>query len=74
MSRLPAVTPREMVRALKRAGFIEHHQKGSHLYLWHPDHSRMTVVAMHAHDLKRSLMKEILRQAGLTEEQLRELL
>lgn len=37
MSRLPAVTAREMVRALKRTGFVEHHQKGGHQYLWHPE-------------------------------------
>jgi predicted RNA binding protein YcfA (HicA-like mRNA interferase family) len=74
MSRLPTITPRDMVRALKRAGFVEHHQKGSHLYLWHPERQRMTTVAMHAKDLKRSLMKVILDQAGLTEDELRKLL
>jgi len=44
MSRLPTIKPIEAVRALKKAGFIEHHQKGSHLYLWHPDQERMTAV------------------------------
>jgi hypothetical protein len=34
----------------------------------------MTTVAMHAKDLKRSVMKAILDQAGLTEDELRELL
>jgi len=29
---------------------------------------------MHGKDVKRSLMKEIIRQAGLTEDQFRELL
>ena len=37
MSRLPSVRPRELVAALERAGFVRHHQKGSHLYLWHPE-------------------------------------
>jgi predicted RNA binding protein YcfA (HicA-like mRNA interferase family) len=71
MSRLPTVTPREMVRAFKHAGFIEHHQKGSHLYLWHPERKIMATVAMHAKDLKRPVMKAILDQAGLSEDELR---
>lgn len=74
MSRLPTLRPRDVVAALKRAGFLEHHQKGSHLYLWHPAMRRMTAVAMHATDLPRGTLHVILQQAGLTEEMLRELL
>ena len=74
MSRLPAVTPRQMVAALKRNGFQEHHQRGSHLYLWNPTTERMTTVAMHARDLKRGTMKQILNQAGLTDDEFRDLL
>lgn len=74
MSRLPTPRPREVVSALKRAGFIEHHQKGSHLYLWHPTRRLMTSVPMHCSDLHRGLFKAILKQAGLSEDQFRELL
>ena len=74
MSRLPTVTPRQMVAALKRAGFLEHHQKGSHLYLWNPTTERMTTVSMHARDLKRGTMKSILDQAELTDDEIQELL
>ncbi len=74
MSRLPTLKPRQLVAALRRAGFVEHHQSGSHLYFWHPDQLRMTSVAMHPRDLKRGTVKAILSQAGLTEEDLRRLL
>jgi mRNA interferase HicA len=74
MNRLPTLQPRQLVAALKRAGFIEHHQTGSHLYLWHPVRERMTSVPMHARDLKRGTAKAILKQAGLTEAELRDLL
>lgn len=74
MSRLPTVTPRQMVAALKRASFVEHHSRGSHLYLWNPTTKRMTTVSMHARDLKRGLMKKILGQAGLTDDEFQELL
>jgi predicted RNA binding protein YcfA (HicA-like mRNA interferase family) len=65
---------RELVAALKRAGFVEHHQTGSHLYLWHPTKKRMTSVPMHPGDLKRGTTQAILKQAGLTEADLRHLL
>jgi len=68
------VRPRVVVAALKRIGFIEHHQKGSHLYLWHPQQLRMTSVPMHPGDVKSGTLRAIVKQAGLTDEQFRELL
>jgi predicted RNA binding protein YcfA (HicA-like mRNA interferase family) len=74
MSRLPTVTPRQVVRALKRAGFEEHHQRGSHLYLRHPESRRMTSVPMHPGDLPRGTLQAILRQVEITTEVFAELL
>lgn len=74
MIRLPVVTPSEIVKALKRAGFVERHQKGSHLFMWNEYKKRMTTVALHAKDMPRPMMKEILKQAGITEEKFRDLL
>lgn len=74
MSRLPAVRPRELVAALERAGFVRHHQKGSHLYLWHPEKRRMTTVPMHPGDVHSGLLRAILRQADLTEAEFLDLL
>ncbi len=68
MTRLPTVTARALVMALKRAGFVEHHQRGSHLYLWHPIRDILTSVPMHPGDLARGTLRAILRQAGLMEE------
>lgn len=74
MSRLPALKPGEMVKALKKAGFVEDHQKGSHLYLRQSATGRTTAVPTHPGDLKRPLMKKIIRDAGLAEEEFRQLL
>lgn len=74
MSRLPTVTPRQVVKALKKAGFEEHHQRGSHRYLWHPGKRRMTSVPMHARDLPRGTLRAILRQVDLTAEEFQKLL
>mgnify|MGYP003395415901 CR=1 FL=1 len=74
MSRLPNITAKVMARALKRDGFVEHHQKGSHLYFRHAEKRLMTGVPMHPGDLRRSLMKEIIKQAGLSEAEFSKLL
>jgi predicted RNA binding protein YcfA (HicA-like mRNA interferase family) len=69
MSRLPALKPREVVSALKRAGFIEQHQRGSHLFLWNPVSRKVTSVPIHSKDLKRPTLKGIIKQAGLSEDE-----
>ncbi len=72
--RLPTLTAKEVVAALKRGGFREINQKGSHLYLWHESKKLLTGVPMHPGDLGRGLVKKIINQAGLTEETFRSLL
>lgn len=75
MTRLPSLRAREVIAALKRAGFVESHQRGSHLYLHHPERGLLTSVPVHSgRDLKRGTVRAILSQAGLTEEALRALL
>jgi predicted RNA binding protein YcfA (HicA-like mRNA interferase family) len=60
-------TPREVLSKLKRAGFAEVRQTGSHLFLRHPD-GRLTFVAMHRGDIPQGTLQKILKQAHLTEE------
>jgi len=74
MSRLPTLTPRQVVAALLRACFEELSQTGSHLHLRHPVTKHRTLVAIHARDLKRGTLSRIIKQAGLTEEEFRSLL
>jgi len=65
-------TPREVIAKLKRAGFEEVRQTGSHLFLRHAD-GRLTFVAMHRGDIPIGTMRKILKQANLTEDQFQEL-
>jgi len=74
MTRLPMLSARKIVAALKRAGFEEVNFKGSHLYLHHSTKDVETCVPMHSGDLGRALVRAILQQAGLTEEEFRQLL
>jgi predicted RNA binding protein YcfA (HicA-like mRNA interferase family) len=75
MSGLPVVRPRQLIRALERAGFFVHHIRGSHHYLRHPDKPGvLVVVPVHNRDLKRGTLRAILRDSGITAEDLRDLL
>ncbi|MGH8656095.1 MAG: type II toxin-antitoxin system HicA family toxin [Gammaproteobacteria bacterium] len=66
MSRLPALKPDEVVRKLQSVGFEIDHITGSHYIMQHPDGPR-TVVPYHAgRDIKRGVLRAIIRQAGLT--------
>jgi predicted RNA binding protein YcfA (HicA-like mRNA interferase family) len=69
--RLPVLKPREVLRALLRAGFEIHHQAGSHAQLRHAQkpHLRVTVPRHDRFDLPLPVLKSILRQAELTVEE-----
>jgi predicted RNA binding protein YcfA (HicA-like mRNA interferase family) len=73
--RLPALSPRQVLRALQRGGFFIHHTTGSHHILKHPDkpHLRVT-LPFHNRDLKRRTLDSIIEQAGLTSAEFRQLL
>lgn len=64
--------PKDVVKALKKLGFIELRQKGSHLFLERDGQG--VVVPIHNQDLKRGTLRSILKMAGIGESELRELL
>jgi predicted RNA binding protein YcfA (HicA-like mRNA interferase family) len=59
------MTPREMITLLKKNGFEEVSQNGSHIKLINRSTNRQTIVPYHAKDLKKGLEQQILKQAGL---------
>jgi predicted RNA binding protein YcfA (HicA-like mRNA interferase family) len=76
MSRhLPAVSGRQLVRALQRAGFVVLRQKGSHVSLEKrtADGYWRTIIPMHR-EIRSGTLSDILNQSGITKDQLRELL
>jgi predicted RNA binding protein YcfA (HicA-like mRNA interferase family) len=74
MSKLPALTGREVVEALVGAGFVVVRTRSSHHFLRHPD-GRTTVVPVHAGEtIGPGLMSKIPRDCGLTREEFATLL
>ena len=65
MSRLPRLRGREVVAALRKAGFDVVRSKGSHHFLVHPD-GRRTVVPLHAGEtIGPGLLGKILKDADM---------
>lgn len=69
MTKLPTTSPKQVVKVLLRAGFETQHQVGTHLGFFDPRTRRRILVPLHAGDLHRELLKRILNQAKLTEDQ-----
>ncbi|MBU3925606.1 type II toxin-antitoxin system HicA family toxin [Patescibacteria group bacterium] len=60
--RLPTLKAKDLIRVLRKLGFYEARQKGSHLCLKHPD-GRFTLVPCHGgEDVDRGLLRQILRE------------
>ena len=69
MTRLPALKPREVVTILEALGFVEIRQRGSHKQFRHPD-GRVTTVPFHAgRDISPILLRQIIKDIGLTPEE-----
>ena len=74
MSKLPVLTGDKLVAALAKAGFELIRQRGSHVYLKHPD-GRSTVVPVHkGQTIGRGLLGSILRDVEINREDLLNLL
>jgi predicted RNA binding protein YcfA (HicA-like mRNA interferase family) len=75
MSRWPDVSGADLVKALRKAGFVVLRQKGSHVSMEKVDaagHLR-TVISTHR-EIRRGTLHDILKQTGLSRDELRELL
>ena len=63
-----ALRAREIVQKLGRAGFSFRRQSGSHARYTHAD-GRGVTIPMHPGDVPVPVVRSILRQAGLSEEE-----
>ena len=61
MKKLPFLTAKQVIRTLKRFGFQEDRQKGSHLVLMNSLTKRRTVIPIHpGKTIKKPLLKTII--------------
>ncbi len=73
MSKLPIVSGKELCKALRKIGYSIDHQTGSHIILRNenPPHRRLTIP--NHKEIAKGTLRSILRQSGLTVEELGEL-
>lgn len=68
MSRLPSLTPKEVIKKLQKLGFVEDHVTGSHVVLFNPETKHRAVVPYHIKDLPKGTLAAILRESGISRE------
>ncbi len=72
-SHLPALKPRELIRAIERMGFhLLRRSKGSHVQYEHRDGRRTTIPVHKGRDLGPGLLRKILRDIDVDVDELRE--
>ena len=74
MSKLPRIKPKQLIKTLKKAGFIFDHATGSHYIFYKENLSYPITVPFHGKDLKVGTLSAIIKQAGISVDELIELL
>lgn len=72
--RLPPVRPKDLIKALERKGWLLDRIRGSHHILVHAEQRRALTIPVHNRELKTGTLASILRVAGISRDELRELL
>jgi len=71
-SDLPAVKPRQVIKALKKIGFEFYRQKGSHqIYV---SGNKQVIVPYHNKDLKKGTLFNIIKGTGLSVDEFKQFL
>jgi predicted RNA binding protein YcfA (HicA-like mRNA interferase family) len=66
MSKLPLISGKSMCSLIEKIGFFRVRQKGSHVFMTHPDGRNVVVPVHKGEDLGRGLIRTILKEADLT--------
>ncbi len=74
MSKLPAISGKELCKILRNVDYFIDHQTGSHIILRrrNPPHRRLTVPDHK--EIAKGTLRAIIRQTGLTVDEFKELL
>jgi len=68
------LSARKVIRALENIGFRQIRQKGSHLFMWHPD-GRTTLIPIHPGEkIGKGMIRKIINDAELTRDEWFELI
>ena len=74
MPKIPIITSKKLIKALLKNGYYIDHQTWSHIIFYKNDFNNPIVIPDHNKDLKLWTLKSILKQAGLSTDDLLEML
>ncbi len=74
MPKLPSLTPHKVIRVLEKKGYVLDRVKGSHRIYLKTETKQRVIVPFHKKDLPQGTLLEILRQAGISRDELVDLL
>ena len=66
MSKLPALTPKKVIKKLKKLGFIQDHITGSHVIMYNPKTKRRAVIPFHLKDIPKGTLLSLFREANIS--------
>ena len=72
--RLPALRPREVIRALERVGWRIVRQRGSHVSLHKAGYPNVVTVPLNNRDISRGTLQGIINDAELSTEEFLDLI
>ena len=65
MSKLPAISGRDAIRAFAKIGFVVDRQHGSHVVLRHADPPHRRLVVPNHDELAKGTLRQLIRDSGL---------
>lgn len=74
MDKIKPLPAKKVIMVLEKIGFTQTRQKGSHLFMRHPD-GRTTLITVHpGEDIGKGLIRKIISDAKLTRDEWFELI
>ena len=64
---------KEVVKALRRTGFVVDHQRGSHIFMYNLEKNISVIVPLHK-EIEKGTLNNIIKKAGITLDELRDLI
>ncbi len=74
MSALPRISGREVVQALKKTGYEQDRQRGSHMILRQTNSPHRRVTVPDHKEVAKGTLRAIIREVGLTVDEFKDLL
>lgn len=74
MPKLPPIKDKKLIKILLTLGFVEKRQKGSHRFFYRNSDKTAVVVPIHNKEIGKGLLHKIIKDVGITIEELIHLL